>query len=87
MIREAIERGVVMWRNTTPETVTMNLSPGDLTCLIANVAAEVCVEPPLCPFCKAGTFLPTGTLGRLACSSCGSIALDGRKKVAVKIEE
>jgi hypothetical protein len=38
-----------------------------------------------CPFCGAGRFEATGTAGRLACDSCGSIVLDGRKKEAVTI--
>lgn len=45
------------------------------------------VTHKMCPFCHSGFFQPTGTAGRLACSACGSIALDGRKKVAVKIGE
>jgi len=39
-----------------------------------------------CPFCGAGRFEATGTAGRLACTNCNSIALDGRKTEAVKIE-
>ena len=38
-----------------------------------------------CPFCLDGYFIATGTSGRLACNTCGSIALDGRAKQAVKL--
>ena len=36
-----------------------------------------------CPFCFNGYWDVTGTSGRLACSACGSIALDGQKKEVV----
>jgi len=38
-----------------------------------------------CPFCHDGYWKNTGTQGRLACSNCGSHALDGRERVAMPI--
>lgn len=38
-----------------------------------------------CAFCHEGCWIQTGTAGRLACSNCGSIALDGRQAESVKI--
>jgi hypothetical protein len=44
------------------------------------------IEQKRCPFCNIGFFTKSGTAGRLACSSCGSHALDGRATKARKIE-
>jgi hypothetical protein len=41
----------------------------------------------ICPFCEVGYWRVTGTAGRLACATCGSIALDGRRAEARRILE
>ena len=53
---------------------------------LGRLRVELANAERRCPFCGVGAWRRSATAGRLECSSCGSIALDGRRTEAVKIK-